>query len=505
MIELYGPLDPKKSNAEGSSDPLDDTEITCTFGGLTKDSDPEEENMNKQKNRDDDDFLDGSEDKFWSSSRNQAVAKKNGGGRAPSSKLGDRCGKTHEKDTFKKPVQVSHGEDYQGRSHFSIKRTTSDIIKLITNENTAEKDDSLKSSEQGRTTKGITELKTDRNIAERYEGMKSIDYNTTEKYESPKSTDNNTTEKHERLKSTDNNATEKHESLKSTDSNTTETHESLKSTDNNTTEKHESLKTADKNAAEKDEGQKSKAIHTSTPHSLDPYFPSIPESSISPDNDFDFLFVSDSGASKGAEGNISGIAPLPPSHTGALPESDGSGSSHCTEENNDMLPTANHDTGKLHESFTGSDGIPVYKIPPLPPVDTDQEPKNDSPVGNIQVSDGNSDKNHAEKGPVLATDWGDILLSGGDIDEIQLKPDPQKDKINAGSWSRGMPINGKNIQVSSYANFGLRKIQPLIVNQPYSIIAIISLTFAIAIKNLSVKHVWSSLKTFKLYYFNLFI
>ncbi|XP_050718978.1 PMS1 protein homolog 1-like isoform X2 [Eriocheir sinensis] len=342
LSELYGTLDhPKKCNAEDSPDLNYQTDITCTFGGLTKDSALEEENARKNKNADVDDFLDVNDEKhlsmrsekIWSSSSNQVAAKSAGGGKVALSKLGDRCGKTDEKDPFRRPLQVSQGENEneQGKSHLSFKRTTCDIDELQTN---------------------------------------------------------------------------------------------------------------DRNATKKDECQgKSKVVHTSTQQSLEAYFPSIPESSISLDDEFKFFNVSDSSVIKSLENETSGKPPLPLSPTNVLPKSDGSGQNQDTEKKyEDSSPTADQDASKLHESFTGSDGIPVYKIPLLPPFDdTDREAEDDSPVQNIEPMDGGSTKIATEKISLPNADLGDVQPDKpADLEE--------RDKNSAGSWSRGMPINGKNIQ-----------------------------------------------------------
>lgn len=338
LSELYGSLDHhKKSNPGEPSDLNCQTDITCTFGGLTHDSDEREENMRKNRNAEADDFLEMNyekhssvhNEKIWSSSTNQVAAKSTGGGKVALSKLSDRWGKTQEKDSFKRPFQVSEGDSEQGMGHFSIKRTTSDL----------------------------------------------------------------------------------------------------------------ELQTNDKSANKKDECPGKKNVPTSTPQS-DACFPSIPESSISLDDDLDFLNISDSSAIKMLEDKISGIVPLPLSHTNVLPKSDGSDhNQHAEEKHEDSFPAAGQDISKLHESFTGSDGIPVYKIPPLPLLDTTKEEfENDILVRNIGAEDGDPAKSSTEKISLPDTDFGDVQPDKpADLEE--------RGKNNAGAWSRGMPINGKNIQV----------------------------------------------------------
>lgn len=208
---------------------------------------------------------------------------------------------------------------------------------------------------------------------------------------------------------------------------------------------------------------KSRVVHTSTQQSLASYFPSIPESSISRDEEFNFLNISDSSVMKSLENESSGKALLPLAPMNVLPKS--SVHNHDTEEKyEDSFLTAEQDTSKLHESFTGSDGIPVYKIPPLPPFeDTDREDENKSIVQDMEPRDGGSTK--------IATE----NISLPDIDLGDVQPDKpadleERDKNSAGSWSRGMPINGKNIQVFTqiYVNFCHRQFGALITNKPHS-------------------------------------
>lgn len=344
LSELYGVIcQPKKPMAGDPSDPDYQTDITCTFGGFTKDSGLREENDKKIENTEVDDFLDvnhGNHSSVYSekillSSTNQAANKRAGRDKAALSKSGDCVGKTHDRDPSERPLLVRQRENECKKSHFSVDRTTCNF--------------------------------TD-------------------------------------------------------------------------------LKTSAKKTSEKDENQgKSNDVYSSTQKSLDAYFPSIPESSIFPDDDGDFLSVSDSSVVKGSDNNVavSGIAPLPLSHVSLLPEVDGTENNQNIEKKGQgTFSAVNLDTSKLHESFTGSDGIPVYKIPAIPPMDnTDTDSENNSSVRNIQAKDGNPIKeSSSEKVPFPDTELGDVQLS---------KPEhlKEREENNAGSWSRGMPINGKDIQV----------------------------------------------------------
>uniref|UniRef100_A0A0P4W468 HMG box domain-containing protein n=1 Tax=Scylla olivacea TaxID=85551 RepID=A0A0P4W468_SCYOL len=188
-----------------------------------------------------------------------------------------------------------------------------------------------------------------------------------------------------------------------------------------------------RNALEESCHGKDNAVCASTPKdSNDACFPSISETSIaSDDDDFeDFLSEKDLNVIKGFEKEISGIAPLPLS---CITEVCGSG---CVKENNapveqnckDALPKSNSDEDKLHESFTGSDGIPVYKIPPLPPFE------------------GTINKHVNDKSKVSLEDISPLHSDLENIQDGKPRDPEEREGSIGGAWSRGMPVDGKNIQ-----------------------------------------------------------
>lgn len=191
--------------------------------------------------------------------------------------------------------------------------------------------------------------------------------------------------------------------------------------------------------------KKDNAVCASTPKdSTDVGFPSISESSIASDDDFDdFLRENDLSAIKGCEKEISGIEPLPLS---CIAEVCGSG---CAKENNapveqncrDALSKSNFDNGKLHESFTGSDGVPVYKIPPLLPIEgTESEPVSDKSEEFSKQGRDLSSKESLEDISPLHSDLRNIH------NEKSRGPEEERKGIVGGAWSRGMPLQGKDIQ-----------------------------------------------------------
>ncbi|XP_045132062.1 PMS1 protein homolog 1-like isoform X2 [Portunus trituberculatus] len=187
-----------------------------------------------------------------------------------------------------------------------------------------------------------------------------------------------------------------------------------------------------RNAEEESCCGKNNAVCASTPKDADACFPTISQSSIASDDDFEnLLHENDLSATKGFEKEISGIASLPLS---CIAEVCGSG---CVKKNNaaleqncqNVLSKSNFDESKLHESFTGSDGIPVYKIPPLPPL---KETENE------QVNDKSEEFSKQER---------DLFSKESleDISPLHSGPGEREGSVG-GAWSRGMAVEGKNVQ-----------------------------------------------------------
>ncbi|KAK4323866.1 hypothetical protein Pmani_005503 [Petrolisthes manimaculis] len=148
--------------------------------------------------------------------------------------------------------------------------------------------------------------------------------------------------------------------------------------------------------------------------------------------------------------DMSGIEPLPPSRS---------------------ISRSDQDGNKLHESVIGSDGIPVFKIAPLPTSNTkfvqDLEKHKENMIAEQSMEEGEENINTGEN----TSEWSKEVISGGPhsdkksvfqnklqttpcgkaLESYNYKPE-ENNTVGGGSWSRGLPMNGKNIQTVQIVN-----------------------------------------------------
>ncbi|KAK3885699.1 hypothetical protein Pcinc_010087 [Petrolisthes cinctipes] len=180
--------------------------------------------------------------------------------------------------------------------------------------------------------------------------------------------------------------------------------------------------------------------------------------------------------------DVSGIEPLPPSHPSLKNNVEKHRELNAPERSvqtlisglrtqNSSISRSDQDENKLHESVIGSDGIPVFKIAPLPTSNTmfvqDLEEHRENMIAEQSMEDGEENINTGEK----TSEWSKEVISGGPhsdkksvfqnklqttpcgkaLDSYNCKPE-EDNTVGGGSWSRGLPMNGKNIQTVQIVN-----------------------------------------------------